>query len=310
MPTLHTSLGTVSYADDGSGPPILLLHAALHDRTDFSPVHAALAHDRRVLALDWPGHGDSPLPDVPLRAVQFGDLLVEFADRMDLSNLVVVGNSVGGYAASRLALERPGRVSGVVLVNTGGFTPHTVFTRLFCAGMGRPAVVKAVFPLFVRAYMRAKNATDRAVMDRVLRRANSPEGAKTAAALWKSFTEPGHDLRPRASQITAPVLITWGVKDLTAPPRWGKAVAAAIPGSTFLPLPTGHVAFSSEPAAWLDAVLPFVDAAHGVRKGLRAPSAFARPPRQCPARCAGCLPSTSRPWARRGWRRRRARCRC
>ena len=109
---------------------------------------------RRVLTLDWPGHGASPLPPAPLRAVQFGDLLVEFADQLDLRNLVVVGNSVGGYAACRLALERPDRVSGVVLVNTGGFTPHSVFTRFLCAVMGRPAVVGAVFPAFVRGYMR------------------------------------------------------------------------------------------------------------------------------------------------------------
>jgi pimeloyl-ACP methyl ester carboxylesterase len=157
-----------------------------------------------------------------------------------------------------------------VLVNTGGFTPHTVFTGLLCAAMGRPAVLKAVFPVSVRAYMRAKNPTDKAVVARVAARAKTAEGARTAAALSKSFTEPGHDLRARAAQITTPVLITWGAKDLTAPQRWGKAVQAAIPGSRFEALPTGHVAFSSEPAAWLDAVLPFVDAAHGVRKGLRA----------------------------------------
>jgi pimeloyl-ACP methyl ester carboxylesterase len=113
MPTLQTSLGTISYSDDGSGPPILLLHAALHDRSDFGPVHGALANGRRVLAVDWPGHGESPLPAAPLRAVQLGDLIVEFADRLDLRNLVIVGNSVGGYAACRLALERPERVAGV-----------------------------------------------------------------------------------------------------------------------------------------------------------------------------------------------------
>ena len=177
----------------------MLLHAALHDRTDFAPVTEALAKGRRVLALDWPGHGESPLPATPLRAVEFGDLLVEFADRLDLSNAVIVGNSVGGYAACRLALERPERVAGLVLVNTGGFTPHSVFTRFFCAVMGRPAVIKAVFPAFVRAYMRAKNPTDEAVVDRVVARAKTDEGARTAAALWKSFTEPGHDLRTRAA---------------------------------------------------------------------------------------------------------------
>jgi pimeloyl-ACP methyl ester carboxylesterase len=262
MATMQTSLGTVSYTDEGSGPPIVLLHAALHDRTDFAPVAEALGKGRRVLALDWPGHGESPIPATPLRAAEFGDLLVEFADRLDLDNAVIVGNSVGGYAACRLALERPERVAGVVLVNTGGFTPHSVFTRFFCGVMGRPAVVKAVFPVFVRAYMRAKNPMDDAAVDRVVARAKTDVGARTAAALWQSFTDPGHDLRTRASQIGAPVLITWGTKDVTAPPRWGKAVQAAIPGSRFEALPSGHVVFSSESVAWLKTVLPFVDAAH------------------------------------------------
>lgn len=260
MATMHTSFGTVSYSDEGSGPPVVLLHAALHDRTDYAPVAESLGAGRRLLALDWPGHGDSPLPGRPLRAVEFGDLLVEFADRLDLANAVVVGNSVGGYAACRLALERPERVAGVVLINTGGFTPHSGGTRFFCGVMGRPAVIKAVFPAFVRAYMRPKNPTDRAVVDRVVARAKTDAGARTAAALWRSFTDPGHDLRARAAEITAPVLITWGARDFTAPRRWGEAVNAAIPGATFETLPTGHVVFSSEPAAWLATVLPFVDA--------------------------------------------------
>jgi pimeloyl-ACP methyl ester carboxylesterase len=272
MATMQTSLGTVSYTDEGAGPPVLLLHAALHDRTDFASVTAALAKGRRVIAMDWPGHGASPLPARPLRAVELGDLIVEFADRMDLRNTVVIGNSVGGYAACRLALERPERVAALVLINSGGFTPHNPLTRLGCAVMGRPRVVKAVFPAFVRAYMHAANAADEAIVDRVVARAKTDDGARTAAALWKSFTEPGHDLRLRATQITAPVLITWGTKDPSAPSRWGSAVQAAIPGSTFEALPTGHVVFSSQPVAWLETVLPFVDAAHGVRDRVEHPT--------------------------------------
>lgn len=271
MPTVQTSLGCVSYTDEGSGPPILLLHAALHDRTDFDTVRADLGRGRRLLTLDWPGHGDSALPPTPLRAVEFGDLLVEFADQLDLDNLVVVGNSVGGYAACRLALERGERIAGVVLVNTGGFTPHSALTRMMCAAMGRPAVVKAVFPFFVRAYMHPQTPKDKVVVRRVVDRAKTTTGAKTAAALWKSFTEPGHDLRVRASSIAAPVLITWGAKDPSAPVRWGKKVAEAIPGSTFEAFPTGHVVFASEPTAWLSTVLPFVDAAHGVRPDVTRP---------------------------------------
>jgi len=258
MPTIDTSLGTVSYTDDGQGPPALLLHAALHDRTDYDVVRDSLLQHHRVLAVDWPGHGESPSPDAPLTAVQFGDLAVEFVDRLDLTNLVVIGNSVGGYAASRLAIERQERIAGVVLVNTGGFTEHNAATRAFCALMGRPEIVRLMFPAFVRAYMHARTAGDRAIVRRVVARGRTLDGARTAAALWRSFTEPGHDLRQAASAITAPVLITWGTKDVSAPRRWGDQVASAIPGSRFETFPTGHVVFASEPGTWLATVQPFV----------------------------------------------------
>jgi pimeloyl-ACP methyl ester carboxylesterase len=266
MPTMTVStsksVATISYDDDGSGPPVLLLHAALHDRTDYASVHDGLGLGRRVIALDWPGHGASPALDDPLGAVEFGDLAVELADRLDLRNVVVVGNSVGGYAACRLALQRPDRIAGLVLINTGGFTPHTAFTRAFCAVMGRPAVVKAVFPLFVRAYMHARTPADRAIVRRVVAKARTAEGSRAAAALWRSFTHPDHDLRHRAGAISSPALITWGTEDFTASTKWGEAVHAAIPGSTFIGLPTGHVVFASAPDEWLAAVLPFIESAH------------------------------------------------
>jgi pimeloyl-ACP methyl ester carboxylesterase len=270
MPTMTVSVSgaspesraTISYTDDGSGPPVLLLHATLHDHTDYASVHDALGRGRRVIALDWPGHGESPSLDEPLGAVQFGDLAVEFADRLDLRNVVVVGNSVGGYAACRLAIERPDRVAGVVLVNTGGFTPHTAFIRAFCAVMGRPWVIRSGAPLFVRAYMHARTPAERAMVGRVVARARTADGSRTAAALWRSFVDPGHDLRQRAADIIAPVLITWGTKDPTAPVKIGAQVRGAIPGSTLTGLDTGHVVFAGDPDGWLNAVLPFVESAH------------------------------------------------
>jgi pimeloyl-ACP methyl ester carboxylesterase len=262
MPTATTSLGTIAYTDRGEGPPVLLLHAALHDGTDYAPVHAALSNGRRVLSVDWPGHGDSPALGEPLGAPELGDLAVEFVDALDLTNLVIIGNSVGGYAACRIALARPDRVSGIVLVNTGGFTPHTPFSRAFCATMGRPAIARSIFPLFARAYMRPKTDDDQRIVRSVVARASSREGARTAAALWRSFSQPAHDLRTAGTDISAPVLITWGTRDLTAPVSWGRVVADAIPGSRFITLPTGHVLFSSDPEGWLREVVPFVESAH------------------------------------------------
>jgi len=266
MPTVTTSLGTISYSDsapdDGAAPPMLLLHANLHDRRDYAPVHDALSDGRRVIAVDWPGHGNSPAPRAPLGAPELGDAAVEFVDVLNLRNLVVVGNSVGGYAACRLAIERPDRIAGVVLVNTGGFNPPTAFIRAFCAVMGRPWVIRAGAPLFVRSYMHARTPVERAMVRRVVARARTTDGSRAAAALWRSFVQPGHDLRRRAADIAAPVLITWGTKDPTAPMKVGAQVHAAIPGSTLTRLSTGHVAFAGDPDGWLSAVLPFVESAH------------------------------------------------
>jgi pimeloyl-ACP methyl ester carboxylesterase len=148
-----------------------------------------------------------------------------------------------------------------VPVNTGGFTSPTPLIRAFCATLGRPRVIRAITPVFARAYMRPKTQADRDVMTRVRARVHTEDGARTAAALWRSFATPGHDLRAAAKDIAAPVLITWGARDLTAPVRWGRLVAKAIPGARFVTYPAGHVVFSSEPDAWLRDVVPFVEAA-------------------------------------------------
>lgn len=259
MPMLTLTHGIVSYSDIGTGPPVLALHATLHDSADYAGVAVELSREHRLITVDWPGHGDSPAPEKPLTAAQLGDLAVDFAQRLELTNLVIIGNSVGGYAACRVALEHPERVAGLVLVNTGGFTRHTPVSRALCAVLGRPAVIRAVAPLLARAYLRPTTTADRDVLARVRTRSRTPLGARTGAALWRSFTQPAHDLRAAANAITAPVLITWGAKDLTAPVKWGRLVAEAIPGARFVTLPTGHVVFTSEPDAWLREVLPFVE---------------------------------------------------
>jgi pimeloyl-ACP methyl ester carboxylesterase len=111
--------------------------------------------------------------------------------------------------------------------------------------------------------MKATSENDLAVQERVLARAKTPDGVSLTAALWRSFANPDYDLRPHAERITAPCLVIWGSKDTAIPMRLGRATAAAIPGSRLELLPTGHVAFSSDPAGFLAIATPFLAAAHG-----------------------------------------------
>jgi pimeloyl-ACP methyl ester carboxylesterase len=224
---VKTRVGKVAYSDVGEGPAVVLLHATLHDRQDFDPIVAPLSRDHRVIALDWPGHGESPAPSQPPTAALYADVLADVVAALDLPPAAFVGNSVGGFAAARLAITDPQRVSRLVLVNTGGFIASPV-TNLYCRILGTPAVMKRVLPRSIRSYMKATSENDRAVQERALARAHTREGVVLTAALWRSFAAPEHNLRPYGDRITAPCLIIWGSKDTVALMRFGRATAAGI----------------------------------------------------------------------------------
>ncbi len=260
MTTIETRAGRVAYQESGSGPTLLLLHATLHDRHDFAPIVDTLARQYRTIAVDWPGHGESDPVDAAIEpsAPLFADVLEDLVDGLGLSRVAVIGNSVGGFAAARLAINRPEAVAGLVLVNTGGFVPLNPLSRSFCRVLGTPSVFRRAAPLFVRGYMKARTDSDRRIAERAIAVATTPEGVRVGSGLWRSFATPAHDLRSRAGELSAPTLIVWGEKDIAIPLSAGRATHDAIRGSRFETLDTGHVVFSSDPDGFLAVAEPFL----------------------------------------------------
>ena len=259
MPHLQTSAGRVAYSDTGSGPMLVLLHATLHDRHDYDPILTALAASHRVIAVDWPGHGESDAAGggQQVTAPLLADVLEEVVLERDLRDLRLIGNSVGGFAAARLAIRHPGRVAGLVLVDNGGFVNNPI-TRTFCRVLGTPAITKRIMPRFVKSYMQPKTPSDHAIIERTVARARTSEGTALAASMWRSFATPEHDLHEQADKLTAPTQILWGKKDKAAPLRVGRATHKLLPHSELEILDTGHAVFSSDPEAFLRVVEPFL----------------------------------------------------
>ena len=257
MPTVATRVGPVAYSDDGTGPVVVLLHAALHDRHDFDAIAPGLARRYRVIAVDWPGHGDSPAPSSTASAALYADVLEDLVAALDLPPAVFVGSSVGGYCAARLAITEPARVAGLVLVDTGGFLGGPL-AGAYCRILGTPAVMRRVLPRFVRSYLRAQSDNDVAVLRRVTDRARTAEGVGMTAALWRSFAAAEADLRGRAPGIAAPTLIVWGARDTAIPVRFGRSAQRVIAGSRLEVLDSGHLPFSSQPQKFLAVVEPFL----------------------------------------------------
>jgi len=259
MPSVQTRVGPVSYSDQGDGPVVVALHAVLHDRRDFDAIAAELRRTYRVIAVDFPGHGESPSPRAPFipGAALYADVVEDVVEQLDLPPAVYIGNSVGGFCAARLAITQPRRVAGLVLVDIGGFLGSPI-TNAYCRLLGIPAVMRRILPHFVGSYLKAASANDRAVLQRVTERAKTPAGVELTSSLWRSFAAPEANLRPRAHAITAPTLIVWGSKDTAIPVRFARVAQAAIAGSRLEVLPTGHLPFSSEPEAFLGIVQPFI----------------------------------------------------
>src|SRR6187397_147638 len=96
------------YLEAGSGPPLLLLHGHEQSATSWRWVIPVLARTHRVLALSLPGHGKSaPAVGGYAPGRDLAPLVADFLDTLGVGSLHVVGNSVGGAVALRLALADP-----------------------------------------------------------------------------------------------------------------------------------------------------------------------------------------------------------
>jgi len=259
LPEIHLPSGIVNYEDRGSGHPVVLLHANPGDCRDFDAVAHDLAEHYRVIALDWPGYGRSAIPPVPeeVNLAFFHSVLLEFLSALDPGPAVLIGNSVGGWAAVRVACTRPAAVRGLVLVSPGGFTTMTPFTQAFCAlQSGRLSIPPS---WFARLYLRKRTPA----VEQMLMRASTEQSDRSRReinrAVWRSFAKGEGDLQVSASEVKAPTLVVVGRYDPVIPAsRDGMRAARAIVGSRLVCLPCGHAAFAELPERFVTETLGFI----------------------------------------------------
>jgi pimeloyl-ACP methyl ester carboxylesterase len=260
VPTVRTRAGDLAYDELGSGPPLLLLHNAAHSRRDWDSVRPALAEHYRTIAVDLPAHGDSPPPPPSWQpsAAAVADAVEDVVHSLCSGPATIVGSSVGGFSAARLAIRRPETVRALVLVDNGGFGRYPLGVRMFCRAMGTPALLRLLYGSFARFYMRARSDDDREVPRRARQLRRRPALTAVIAGIWRSFPSPEHNLEALAPTITAPTLVVWGRHDPVIPPSAGRRTAELIPNAEFAELDAGHLPFVNDPTAFLAQVLPFL----------------------------------------------------
>jgi pimeloyl-ACP methyl ester carboxylesterase len=111
----------VFFESSGNGPAVLLTHGFAASSHMFAATAADLAADHTAIVWDQLGHGrsDSPVDPAAYTVGTSLDAMLTVLDEVGATTAVLVGHSLGGYLSLELALREPGRVRGLVLVDTG-----------------------------------------------------------------------------------------------------------------------------------------------------------------------------------------------
>jgi pimeloyl-ACP methyl ester carboxylesterase len=116
------------YEVHGKGEPLLLLHGGLGSIGMFGPVLPMLAEHRQVIGVDLHGHGRTTLGDRPISLIDMGDDIAQLLTRLGHEQVDVLGYSMGGGVAFRLAVQHPEKVRRLTIASAGyaqdGFYPE------------------------------------------------------------------------------------------------------------------------------------------------------------------------------------------
>ncbi|HTX29601.1 MAG TPA: alpha/beta hydrolase [Streptosporangiaceae bacterium] len=238
----------LTVAEAGAGRPYLLLHGGGGPQT-VAAFAGLLSNQARVITPTHPGFAGTPRPDKLASVAGLAALYAALLDEMGLTDVTVVGNSIGGWIAAEMALVRSPRVGSVVLVDATGIeVPGHPAADFFSLTLDQVSQLSYHDPV--------KFGIDLATLPPAVQAAMPGNRASLAVYAGTTFADP--HLAGRLSGVTVPALVVWGDADRIVDPDYGRAYAAAIPGAQFrLLAATGHLPQIETPDQLLAAITEF-----------------------------------------------------
>ncbi len=239
MSTLTVGNATVGYAVEGDGTPLLLFHGTTMSRTGWDMVRLAMPAEYRYVMVEFPGSGESSMPDAPIEVDDLVAQALAVMDHLGLERFHVAGYSLGAVAALATAAASPGRViTCTSLCGWATTDPQMKFTF----GLWRRLI--AVSPELFMRYAVADGFTAGAI-------AALEPMLEDVVAMGASTIAPGSDaqldldervdLSGVLGSITAPTLVIGGEQDRWVNVSHSHALGTAIAGAKVETLPFGHL---------------------------------------------------------------------
>lgn len=261
--TPSTTLPDSDVADLGQGPPVLFSHGTLLDRTMFAPQTAALSDRYRTIA--YTSRAGTSRYGTERSLDDLVDDCLAVADAAGAERFVLLGMSVGGFMAVELALRRPERVAGLVLMATQA-AAYTAEERATFGALLGPLDVDGPTPESVVEAFTPVIFGEQAPTGLVERWTAKWRGrpARSLYGEYRSWIDKPDRLADLAD-ISVPTLVVHGEGDNGIALDHAHAMHERLPNSTFAPIPdAGHLVTEERPeavsealASWLDTVTPW-----------------------------------------------------
>ena len=118
---LDTEDGQILYRIGGEGAPLVLLHQQPRSSDEFREVMPILAQNRRVIAMDFMGYGESDKPSRMYSVEDYAKTVILLLDELGIKKTSILGNHTGGFVAGEVAAAYPERIEKLILCNVFGF---------------------------------------------------------------------------------------------------------------------------------------------------------------------------------------------
>ncbi len=263
----------INYYEAGQGPPILLLHGFGACAYTWRHLIPPLAADHRVFTLELKGFGLSDKPaDGHYAVADQAAMAAEFIRQQDLSDLVIMGHSMGGGVALltyfKLRQDEPGRVSKLVLIDSAGYPQKMPWFIWMAKIPGANALVsKLLSPRLAAALVLKKCYYDKDLVTEEQVNTYAYYGSLPGAVA--AVNQTARQLVPEEKEIEAliaqyktiavPTLIIWGREDEVVPLAVGENFKRDIPNSQLVVIPhCGHIPLEERPQATQQAVMNFL----------------------------------------------------
>ena len=252
----------IAYLDQGQGPPVLLIHGFGGSMWQWEHQQAALAGQFRIITPDLLGAGLSDKPDIEYTPAQLLDFLTGFMDALQIPKAAMIGNSMGAGLAIGLALDRPTRVTALVLID--GLPPNvldhlgsptlrralTTPTPSWLVSFGNWLFGGQMLESTLREFIHDPALLTPAVLDRSNRNRQRPGLFRALLTVGTNLPLWEQGFAPRIGSISQRTLVIWGEEDRVFPVAVGEALHRLIPGSQFIQVPNaGHIPQWEQPDA-------------------------------------------------------------